>query len=160
MIEHQACGEDGADGVGDAFAGDVGGGAVDRLEHAGMGAFGVEVGAGGQPEAAGDDGGQVGEDIAEEVAGHDYVEGFRPADQVHGGGVHEQGARFPIGELATHAGKTSSHKLMLKTWAVDLVMEVTCLRRWRAARKAARMMRSQPRRVKMADCTAISSGVP
>ena len=43
--------------------------------------------------------------------------------------------------------KTSSHRTMPKIWALDLVMDVTFLRRRRAPSKAARMIRSQPRRV-------------
>ena len=49
---------------------------------------------------------------------------------------------------------------MPNCWALDLVIEVTFLRRLRAPSKAARMMRSQPRRVKMAVWMAISCGVP
>ena len=45
--------------------------------------------------------------------------------------------------------------------ALDLVIEVSFLRgRLRAASKAARMMRSQPRRVKVLVWMATSCGVP
>src|SRR5438552_429573 len=45
---------------------------------------------------------------------------------------------------------------MPNCWALDLVIEVTLRRLWRAPSKAARMMRSQPRRVKIAVWIAIS----
>src|SRR4051794_29169995 len=53
-VEHQLQRPEVADRVGDALADDVGGGAVDGLEQAGVAALGVEVGAGGQAHAAGD----------------------------------------------------------------------------------------------------------
>src|SRR5262249_62142967 len=90
VVEQHAGREDGGQRVGDALAGDVGGGAVDRFEHAGVGPLRVDVGAGGHAHAAGDDGAQVGEDVAEEVAGDDDVEDLRLADEVHGGGVDEE----------------------------------------------------------------------
>src|SRR5207253_2347416 len=49
---------------------------------------------------------------------------------------------------------------MPKPRALDLVMDVTFLRRFRAPSNAARMIRAQPRRVKTAVCSAVSCGVP
>jgi hypothetical protein len=49
--------------------------------------LGVEVGAGGGAEAAGDGRAQVGEDVAEQVVGDDHVEAARVGDQVQAGGV-------------------------------------------------------------------------
>ena len=69
VLEHQRPGPDLADRVGDSLPGDVGRRAVHRLEHRGMLAFGVEVGVRSDPDAAGDRGGQVAEDVAEEVRG-------------------------------------------------------------------------------------------
>ena len=66
-------------GLADALAGDVGRGAVDGLEHAGEAALGVEVGAGGQAEAAGQRAAEVGEDVGVEVGGDDDRRGPRGA---------------------------------------------------------------------------------
>lgn len=46
VVEHQGGAPDLPDGVGDAFAGDIRGGAVDGFEEAGEFAFGVDVAAG------------------------------------------------------------------------------------------------------------------
>ena len=60
--------------VRDALAGDVRRAAVHRLEHARVAPAHVEVAAGRQADAAGDRGGEVGEDVAEQVVGDDHVE--------------------------------------------------------------------------------------
>ena len=60
-------------GVGLVLPGDVGGGAVDRLEHGGPGAGGVQVAARGEPDPPGYRAAEVGEDVAEEVVGDDHV---------------------------------------------------------------------------------------
>ena len=83
-IEHHGGGEDGADGVGFALAGDVGSGAVTGLED---GAIGADVAGGGHAHAADDAGGEVGEDVSEHVFGDDDVEGFGTLDEEEGGGV-------------------------------------------------------------------------
>ena len=64
-------GEDGAERVGLAGAGDVGRGAMDGLVEVDRAADG---GRGQHAERAGDDAGLVGEDVAEEVLGEDDVE--------------------------------------------------------------------------------------
>src|SRR4029078_6391827 len=74
----------------DALAGDVGRGAVHRLEHGGKRARRIEVPAGRQPRAAGDGGTQVRQDVAEQVRRHDDVEVDRTPDEIHAGGVDEQ----------------------------------------------------------------------
>ena len=58
--------------------------------------------AGGQAHAAGDDGAEVGENITEKIAGHNHVEGFRLAHEIHGGGVHQQRMRLHIGIILRH----------------------------------------------------------
>src|SRR4051812_39917666 len=67
-------GEERGGGVGLAGARDVGGRAGARLEQGGEGAGGVDVPGGGQADPAGDGGGQVGEDVTEEVVRDDDVE--------------------------------------------------------------------------------------
>ena len=60
MLEHHCPGPEGGDRVGDALAGDVERRAVDRLEHRGRGALGVEVGGGCDPKRARQCGGEIG----------------------------------------------------------------------------------------------------
>ncbi len=84
MIEHHGRRPDLANGVGDAFAGDVGGGAMDRLEEGGEAAFGVDVAGGSDADGAGAGGAEVGEDVAEEVGGYDDVEAVGVEDEVRG----------------------------------------------------------------------------
>src|SRR5690606_25532778 len=69
-----------AERIGDALAGDVRRGAVNRLEQARAVA---EAGAGEQADRAGQHGCGVGEDVAEQVRGHHDVETFWGADQIH-----------------------------------------------------------------------------
>jgi hypothetical protein len=65
------------------------------------------------------------------------------------------------GNSAATSRKTRSQKVMLWPWALDFVIEVTARRFCvRASSKAKRMMRSVPRRVKTAVCTATSVSVP
>jgi hypothetical protein len=65
------------------------------------------------------------------------------------------------GNCAATSRNTRSQKVMLWPWALDFVIEVT-ERRFsdRARSKAKRMIRSVPRRVKTAVCTATSVSVP
>ncbi len=73
-------------GVGEALAGDIGGGAVHGLEDRG---FLADVGAGGGAEAADEAGDQVGEDVAEQVGGDDDVELPGVQDELHGAGIDD-----------------------------------------------------------------------
>ncbi len=57
-----------------ALSGDVRGGAVDRLEEGGERPLGVEVRRGRDADGAGDGGGDLREEVAEEVGPHDDVE--------------------------------------------------------------------------------------
>ena len=86
VAQHHGGGEDGAERVGFAGAGDVGGGAVDGLVEVDLAADG---GRRQHAERAGDDAGLVGEDVAEEVFGEHDVEVARDVHQVHGHGVDE-----------------------------------------------------------------------
>ena len=58
-----------------------------RLEQARTGVR--QAGRGGEPEPAGDRGGEVGEDVAEHVLGHDHVELLGRARELHGRVVHQ-----------------------------------------------------------------------
>ena len=67
MVEHHGGTEDGCDRIGDALAGDVGRGAVDRFEHRRERSLRVDVAAGGETESSSDDAAEVGQEIAEQV---------------------------------------------------------------------------------------------
>ena len=79
MVEHQRGAPDRADRIGDSPSRDVRRGAVHRLEQAGRGGARREVRARRRPHPALDRGGEVGEDVGEEVRGDDDVEAARVA---------------------------------------------------------------------------------
>ena len=66
-LEHLTDTPDRCERIGDAFAGDIRSGTVDRLEHRGEFSFGIEIGAGGEPHASRDCGSEIGQDIAEQI---------------------------------------------------------------------------------------------
>ena len=104
VAEHHSDGEDGADGVDNALAADIGSGAVDGLVDAVALALAIRnaaQGSGGeQADGAGDDGSLVGNDVAKEVAGDDdAVEGAGVLDEQHGGAVNELVLELELGEL-------------------------------------------------------------
>ncbi len=78
MIEHQRTGPEGGDRVSDAPPGDVEGRTVDRLEHRGKAAAGIEIGGRRDAETAGEGGGKIAEDVGVEVGGDDRVDRLRP----------------------------------------------------------------------------------
>lgn len=64
---------------------------------------GADTGAGKETQAAGDDAGLVGDDVAKEVAGDDdAVEGLGVLDHQHGGRVDEMVAKLELRELLLH----------------------------------------------------------
>ena len=73
--------------------------AVHRLEHARVAALGVDVAAGGEPDAAGDGRGDVGDDVAEEVVGDDDVEAARVGGEEDRRGVDVLVGGLDVGEL-------------------------------------------------------------
>ena len=99
MVEHHGDGQDRGGRVRDLAARDVGGGAVDGLEHAREGAVGVDVGRCGEADAATDRASEVGEDVAEEVVGDDRVEACRVGDEEDRRGVDVQVVDDDVGEL-------------------------------------------------------------
>ena len=83
-FEHHGAAPDLADRVGDAFAGNVGRAAVHRLEQARELAVRIDVGAGCDADGAGAGGAEVGQDVAEQVAGNDHIEERRTLHEVRG----------------------------------------------------------------------------
>ena len=68
-----------------------------------MGACGrVDVAAGGQADSPGDRGGEVGEDVAKQVVGHDDVEAARVGDQEDRCGIDVQGIDSDVRKLLRH----------------------------------------------------------
>ena len=101
-------GEDGAERVGLACAGDVGGGAVDGLVEIDCAADG---GRGQHAERAGDDAGLVGEDVAEEVFGEHDVEVARDVHEVHRHGVDELVLERDVGVVLCDFGDGGAPEL-------------------------------------------------
>ena len=85
MAENQCAGEDCAEWIGEALAGDIRCRTVDRLVEIDFTADG-----GGRQHAkrAGDDGGLVRENVAEEIFGEYHVVAAGLVHQVHGHGVY------------------------------------------------------------------------
>ena len=107
-VEHERGREDGGHGIRTAAAGDVGSRAVDGLEQAG-----AAVGQGGrrgQPDAAGDRSGEVGEDVAEQVLGDHDVELRGTLDQAHGHGVDQLVLELDLGVLGATSSATARHR--------------------------------------------------
>ena len=77
MIQHLYRRPEGADGIGDAFADDVEGRAMDRLEHRREAPLGVDVRGGRDANRASQCGGKIGEDVGVQVGGDHRVEAGR-----------------------------------------------------------------------------------
>src|SRR5271166_7154693 len=75
--QHHRAGENRAHGIGEVLARDRRGRAVYRLEH--RGASGMDIAAGRHAESSLQRGGEVGDDIAKHVVGHDDLERLRLA---------------------------------------------------------------------------------
>src|SRR5699024_9562527 len=93
---------DGRDRIGRALPGDVGGGAVNGFEHGRVSAGGVDVAGRRGPDAPGHRGGQVGDDVTEEVVGDDHVEPGRVGDHVDGRGIDVAVVHLDVRELRRH----------------------------------------------------------
>src|SRR5690606_35298121 len=90
VFEQEGDGEDGCGGVRLALTGDVGGRAVHGLEHRRRGPVGVDVARRRETDAARDGGGEVREDVPEEVVGDDHVEARRVGHEEDRRGVDVQ----------------------------------------------------------------------
>ena len=66
------------------------------LKHGG---FGSDVRRRGHPQPADQSGCQVGEDVTQQILGHDQVESLRVTDQLHGGSVDVQVVGRDVGIL-------------------------------------------------------------
>ena len=105
MVEQHGGAQNGGQRVDNALACNIRRGPVHRFEHGGEAAQRVEIGAGGQPHAADDRGGEIAQDIAEEIRSHHHIEGLRTPHEVHGRRIHQQRFGFNAGELGRHFAK-------------------------------------------------------
>src|ERR1019366_2834788 len=105
-VHHHATGADGGERVDDVHYRVLRSAAAHGLEH--RDAFGIDVAAGGDAEAALNDGGKVGDDVAEEILGDDHVVVLGLLDEPHGAGVDvvivllDLGIEF-VAEFLVHA---------------------------------------------------------
>src|SRR5580658_2356017 len=104
MLEHHCGGPKGADGIGDAFAGDVEGSAVYGFEHGGEAAFRVDIAGGRDAEAAGEGGGEVGKNVGVKIRGHDRIYAGGLGDHTRGHGVDEHLVPGDVGKLSRDFG--------------------------------------------------------
>ena len=112
VAEHHGGGPDLRAGVGDALAGDVGGGAAGGLVEAEGEAeavlFRAEAGGGEHAEGAADDAHFIGENVAEHVFGEEHVELVGVAGELHGGVVDIHVAQL---DFRCVLGKVFGHDL-------------------------------------------------
>ena len=80
---------------------------MDRFEHGRKAARWVDIGARGEADTAGYDGGDVAQDVAEEIGSDNDIESLRTADEVHGGSVNQQGLGFDVRVLGSYSLKNA-----------------------------------------------------
>ena len=105
VVEHLLHAEKCRQGIHDSLERDVRRGTVPGFEHRRVPARGIEVGAWRQAHAADDHGGDVSENVAEQVGGDDDVEAFGAADEVHGGGIDEKGFGGDVRKVGGDGGE-------------------------------------------------------
>src|SRR5580704_8517756 len=96
VVEHEDGAHEESGGIGDAFSGDVGGGAVNGFED---GAFVADVSAGYDAEAADQAGGEIAHHVAVEIGQEQDVELPRVYNDLHAGVVDDQFLILNIGEF-------------------------------------------------------------
>ena len=62
----------------------------------------MNISAGGHAQAALQSGGEVGDDVAEHIIGHDYIERARVAHHLHAESVHVHVLRRDLGMLSAY----------------------------------------------------------
>src|SRR6266850_8571123 len=95
MSHHHRSAQDRPDWVHDALAGDVWRGAMDRFEKA-TACLRIDIGGGRDAHPPDELRREVGQDVTEQVAGHDDVELARVLDELHRSGVDEQMTRLRL----------------------------------------------------------------
>src|SRR4051812_19311781 len=101
LQQHDAAPE-GAHRIGQALAHDVEGGTVDRLEHAGVAALGIDVARRRDAKAAGERGGQVAQDVGMQVGCNQSIERGRAVHHARGAGVDQLLVPLHVGEVLAH----------------------------------------------------------
>jgi hypothetical protein len=103
-LEHLGARPEGCYGVGYTLARNVESRSVDRLEHAGVLASGVQVGGGSNTNRAGQGSGQVRQDIGVQVGGDNGVKGLGLEDHAARHGVDEHLVLGDVGEVLGDLG--------------------------------------------------------
>jgi len=93
VVEHLGSGQQQRARVGDALPGDVRRRAVHGLENRGIG---TDIGARRKPQPTDQPGTQVGQNVAEQIGGHDHVELLRRHDQLHAAGIDDDLGEFDV----------------------------------------------------------------
>ena len=130
VVEHHDAGHEDGQGIGDALAGDVGGGAVDGFEDGGVV---THVGAGHDAQPTDEAGAHVADDVAVEIFHEQDVKAGGVLDEFHATGVDDElvvanGGKFGLVDLAAQSrNRPSESFMMLALWKT-----VTRLR-WRSA---------------------------
>ena len=134
MIEHEGDGPDGGDRVGDAFAGDVGRGAMDWLEHAGVAASGSMLALAAMPMLPARALPRSERMSPKRLLADDDIERLGPKHESRGHGVDQPCSVSTVGIFGGDPGEDSSQSVMPYCWALLLVTLVTFLRRVAPAR--------------------------
>ena len=116
MVEHQRSTPERGDRIGDALAGDVEGGAVDRLEHRGIAPLGVEVGGRAEAERAGQGAREIAQDVGVQVGRDDHVQALGLQHHARGHGVDQ----LLVGRDARKLGRGLGKHLVPQHHAVAL----------------------------------------
>ena len=99
MVEQHRDGQHRRGGVGNRLARNIGRAAVHRLEHARRRPGRIDVAARRESDTTSDRRTQVGEDVAEQVVGHDDVEALRIGHEVDGRGIDVAVVDRNVGEV-------------------------------------------------------------
>ena len=102
VAQHHRHRQDGGQRIGQALAGDVRGGAMNRFVQAL--AVGVQRGGRQHADRAGEHRGFIGQDVAKNIAGDHHIELFRVFYQLHGGVVHQHVRQLNVRVLGGHFG--------------------------------------------------------
>src|SRR5215472_7744696 len=102
MVEQKLARPDRGDRIGNTPACNVRCRAVNGLKEARVAPWRVEIRAGSQPQAAGDSGAQVGENIAKEVGGHNDIQALRSRDEAGCQRVDQLLFVHNAGEIRSH----------------------------------------------------------
>ena len=105
MFHHHADRLNGSHRIYNSFTGIFRCRTVNRLEHRRVSLFGIKIGSGGKTHAALKHGTQIGNNITEQVRGHDDIKRFRIFYHPHGQGIHQRHIGFDVRVILCHLSK-------------------------------------------------------